>query len=282
MQSYEKSPGPIKLLLSGGTGFLGSHIAKYFSESGVEVSILKRESSNLWRLKDFENNVKFSNIKDFSGGDFDIFINAASSYGRGSESDEEVFAANVQFPMGILDKLDLQKLILLNINTSLPSSVNYYSKTKHKFAEEVRKNHPNLKFSNLIVEQFYGPHDGTFLTLVIESLRKDDKTLALTSGEQERDVIYYADVIRAIEAVIRTYTHGDVPVGTGSTMKIRDIVLLVKKLMGNSSTELDFGAIPYRDNEVMESVADIKLLTGLNWAPEVSLEDGIKLTLEKW
>ena len=42
---------------------------------------------------------------------------------------------------------------------------------------------------------------------------------------------------------------------------------------------LDFGAIPYRENEVMESEVDLKLISSLGWKPKVSLKKGLELTI---
>ena len=58
-------------------------------------------------------------------------------------------------------------------------------------------------------------------------------------------------------------------------------MLLATSIIGNASTQLNFGAIPYRANELMDSRTDISALKALGWRPEVSLEKGIQLTIEK-
>ena len=56
---------------------------------------------------------------------------------------------------------------------------------------------------------------------------------------------------------------------------------LSKSITGNTVTRLDFGAVPYRANELMDSKTDISALKALGWRPEISLEDGIRMTIEK-
>ena len=44
---------------------------------------------------------------------------------------------------------------------------------------------------------------------------------------------------------------------------------------------MNFGALPYRENEIMQSEADIKLLKSLGWSCKVDLADGIKTVVEE-
>jgi nucleoside-diphosphate-sugar epimerase len=67
-------------------------------------------------------------------------------------------------------------------------------------------------------------------------------------------------------------------VGSGEAVTMRNFVELTKQV-ACASTELDFGAVPYRANEAMLSVADTARLCGLGWQPEVTLADGIKSML---
>ena len=48
-----------------------------------------------------------------------------------------------------------------------------------------------------------------------------------------------------------------------------------------SSVDLNFGALPYRENEVMESIADIRVLNKLGWHPKYSFETGIEKILTR-
>ena len=64
-------------------------------------------------------------------------------------------------------------------------------------------------------------------------------------------------------------------VGTGVGTSYKKFATLFKYL-SNSQTELNFGKLPYRDNEPMKSIADIKDLKKIGWSPVTTLEEGFK------
>ena len=67
--------------------------------------------------------------------------------------------------------------------------------------------------------------------------------------------------------------------GIGKTVSIRSFVEKVHFLTG-STTILRFGAIPYREDEIMESCADISKLKALGWKPKHDLATGLKKMIQ--
>ena len=59
-------------------------------------------------------------------------------------------------------------------------------------------------------------------------------------------------------------------------ISIKDFVNLVKKLCNNTNTKLNFGALPYRDNEVMSKNVDTSFLKSLGWKTQYTLEERLK------
>ena len=59
-------------------------------------------------------------------------------------------------------------------------------------------------------------------------------------------------------------------------ISIKDFVNLVKKLCNNTNSKLNFGALPYRDNEVMSTNVDTSFLKSLGWKTQYTLEEGLK------
>ena len=55
----------------------------------------------------------------------------------------------------------------------------------------------------------------------------------------------------------------------------------LKAVSGNTDTELRFGKLPYRENEIMEAKADPDLLTSWGWKPSYSLNQGLLLTVDQ-
>ena len=117
--------------------------------------------------------------------------------------------------------------------------------------------------------------------LVVRSLLANESRLALTGGEQQRDFIYIDDAIAALLCVTRFAESAPVgfyelEVGRGEPTRLRDFVELAKRLCPSAQTVLDFGALPYRTNEVMSIAASTEKLRALGWRPCVSLEEGLR------
>ena len=62
-------------------------------------------------------------------------------------------------------------------------------------------------------------------------------------------------------------------------ISIKDFVHLVKKLCHNTNTELNFGVLPYREDEIMSSNVDTSFLKSLGWATQFTLEEGLIKTI---
>lgn len=52
-------------------------------------------------------------------------------------------------------------------------------------------------------------------------------------------------------------------------------------MTGNKVTRLNFGMLPYRENEIMESHVDISMLSRLGWRPQISLVEGLRYTIDQ-
>ena len=115
---------------------------------------------------------------------------------------------------------------------------------------------------------------------MLNSCLNNEENIDLTIGTQERDFIYIDDVVAAYGFIFRS-AHNiaanfkQIDVGTGSAIVIRDLVELIHGVT-NSTSNLNFGAIPIRDDEVMYSKADTKFLEEIGWRCQFSIEAGIK------
>jgi nucleoside-diphosphate-sugar epimerase len=142
-----------------------------------------------------------------------------------------------------------------------------------------------LRFINMRLEHMYGPKDDNtkFIPYIIEKMLKNEKEINLTKGEQKRDFIYVEDVANAYSTILSKINSFDkrfydIEVGTGNSVRIKDLVMLMKNLC-NSDIMLNFGAIPYRKNEIMNSDANPEFLRSLGWFPKFSLDEGLRKTI---
>jgi nucleoside-diphosphate-sugar epimerase len=162
--------------------------------------------------------------------------------------------------------------------------VSAYALTKTQFREWLYLRRNEIKIINMQLEHFYGPgcNSSNFITVMIERLKNNEPLIDLTKGEQQRDFVYYEDIVSAFEFVINKNetiaTGSTFQVGSGETISIKELMLFLKEQIGSSS-QLNFGAIPYRENELMVSETNIEPLRGLGWKPECTIREGLLKTI---
>ena len=97
------------ILITGATGFLGSHLVETLLNYGYSVVILKRSTSNTRRIYHLLEHLKSYDIDNvsiesaFKDQNIDIVIHTACKYGRNEEPMCEIFESNVMFGLRILD-----------------------------------------------------------------------------------------------------------------------------------------------------------------------------------
>ena len=288
----------MNILLTGATGYLGSHLAKVFVDNGHLVVALKRKTSSLRRLDaDLQKKLFFYDIDTLNfalpfknHGPFDAVVHASTCYGRGGESVGDIFEANIGFPLRLLEIAASYKTgTFLNTDTffsrdaSSYSYLNEYSLSKKQFAEWGRQYSSNrrIRFVNIRLEHLYGPGDNPskFTTWLVEQCVRNVTSIELTPGEQLRDFIYIDDVTSAYTCLLQhveELSKGfvELGLGTGKPIRLRDFVELVNRL-SHSHTKLLFGALPYRDHEIMSSSANTHQLAAFGWRCNTELSQGI-------
>ena len=280
------------ILLTGATGFLGSHVLSELSRLEYNVIVLKRTFSDLFRIKEYMTNIKTYDIDliqletVFEENHIDVIIHTATQYGRKEESLIDIVETNLMLPLKLIalaEKNNVKKFI--NTDTLLDKRVSSYALSKKQFRNWLQFYSNKMICINASLEHFYGAFDDKtkFVTLIIKSLIDKVEFLDLTLGEQERDFIYIDDVVDAFIKIIEwdQYQNGfyEYEIGSGTNIKIKDFILSASKIIENFSTKLNFGAIPYRENEVMKSHVDLTEITKLGWNSSVSFEMGLKKTI---
>lgn len=285
-----------KLAITGATGFLGSHLlAAILAETDYTVLVLKRSASNTSRIRNFlhDSRVEFYNIDTepleavFREHSVDVFLHCATNYGRGGDDVLDVVQTNLVLPLNALQaSIKNGVRLFINTDTIINKNVSHYSLSKSHFLDWLRVYSTRVKAINLPIEHFYGAFDNEtkFTTHIIRSLLNEVKTIDLTEGNQRRYFIHIRDVISAFMTILAKQETIDggfhsFDISAETSVSVREFVLLVKKLTGNTATRLNFGALPYRANEIMELKTDISGLKLLGWAPTVSLEEGLKQTI---
>jgi CDP-paratose synthetase len=279
----------MNILLTGATGYLGSNLLARLVEDGHKVTIIVRKSSSFQRITPLLDRVTVYTIGDssfydlFQTNKIETVIHCATNYGRGKTDPSELVESNLTMPLQLLHAGCAAGVrCFINTDTILGKSVSEYALSKNQFQEWLGRYAQKMVCVNVALEHFYGPHDDAtkFVSYIVKQLLDGVESIDLTRGEQKRDFIYIDDIVSAFLLIIDSCAalksgYIEYGVGTGSTITIRDFVEQAKQITGNTRTQLNFGAIPYRKNEPMETVVNTDAIRALGWLHRTSLANGL-------
>ncbi len=289
------------ILLTGATGFLGSALLRQLLARGDEVIAIKRSTSSTTKVQDALNHPALHlfdiDVEDpsriFEKYGVDTIIHTATEYGRGAAPLYSILNANLLLPLRLAE-LGMQSGVRCFINTdsffnkggNSYSNLLNYSLSKKSLLIWLDKLSGGLSIVNVVLEHMYGPGDSVykFVEHVVQRIGVEKVPhIALTHGHQRRDFVFVDDVV---DAYLRLVDYGrqqefrfeTFELGTGQATQVRDFVATVREL-ANSTTELGFGDVPYRPDEIMHSAADVSRLERLGWTSRVSIHEGIRRIL---
>ena len=292
-----------KILIIGGTGFLGYHLAKNALKKNWKVFSL---SINKPKKKNFLKKVKYiycditnkNNLKKKIKGNFSLVVNAGGYIDHLNR--RNVFETHLLGFKNLCDLFQKKKIdCFVQIGSSveygnLPSphyenlnkkpTTSFYAKSKYLASEHglklFKKN--NFPITVLRVYQAYGPNQkkDRLIPSLIESCLKNNE-FPCTEGTQLRDFVFVDDVV---DSILKCYKNKKAKgqilnIGSGKPKKIRQIINLVKKLVGFGRPK--FGKIQVRSDEnfkLYPSTSKAKKI--LNWRPKISLRKGILKTVK--
>lgn len=295
-----------KIFITGGFGFVGKNLIEYFI-SKYEIVVLdkfidtefasKYNKIKVYGYDFFEDN----NIKDILEKEKpEYIINLISIVS--AERNMEIFDEMIQVNLGILLKLynaskhlNSLKLFLQfgsgeeygNINSPLSEGIRECPNSPYSLSKQLTTNtsimlHKNYGFPISVVRpgNLFGKYQSNnkFIPYIVKQL-KENKKIDTTLGEQKRDFIYASYFANGIELIIKNshkFIGEIVNLSSGKSYSLKEIILYCKEYIKSESV-IDFGKIPYRENEMMNFQVDIRKFkekTKVDF--EVSLFDGLK------
>jgi len=280
------------ILLSGATGFLGSYLLKRFIREGFEVIVLKRSTSDTYRIEELLNDITYYNIDKieieeiFKKHTIDIMINTVTDYGRANKQISNILETNLMFSLQLLENaIEHNVKTFINTDTLLEKDINAYALSKNQLVQWMQFLPDKINVINIKIEHMYGSldDDNKFIYWVINQLKQNVEKIDLTSGVQKRDFIYIDDIVEAYMTVINNLeqfsSFEEFELGSGDAVEVKGFLELVYNQVKQKQTlvtNLNFGAVEYREKENMCMEADISKLNSLGWGPKVTLEDGIR------
>ncbi len=283
-----------KILMTGATSFVGTHLLLSLIKEGYSIIALKRPSTEPTIANDL---IEWVNISDIERRfelheNIHAIIHIATDYGRDGTSILEQYKCNVLLPARLLELMPTIKSKLFISTDSFFGKyekqygyMRSYMASKRHFVELSKiyvEEHPDVCFINLRLEHVYGEKDkaGKLIPYIINKM-KDNEYIDCTTAKQKRDFIYIDDVVSAYLKILQEDInpgHYDVEVGTGRSVELKEVFEMIKKET-NSMSKINYGAIAMRNDEIMESHADTSFLNRLGWNAEFSLQKGIEKML---
>lgn len=294
------------IVIHGASGFLGKHFLKRLISENIPVVILAREASlvpvvesnplvTLYRYADSLDILSGQHIKVKDPVFFEFSWHGVFGSERNKEEQSSVnipmirssiqLAANLKSKhwIGIGSQAEYGNLNKHISESDVCSPTTEYGKAKlacAKLSAELCKD-LGMQHSWLRLFSVYGPednHDWLIQYLIKEML--NNKEVNVTKGEQYWDYLYIDDVSEMFYKLKDAAGIGIANLGSGKGVQVKYIIEKIKELT-NSNSKINFGAVPYRDDQVMLMEADIsKLSRHLNWKPQTSIDEGLRLTVE--
>lgn len=299
-----------RVLVTGGSGFIGSHLVKNLLDQGAQVAVMVRYGNlvknirlaNCWHCirvieADLRNRGALQAIPRFDP-EIVFHLAAYQDVGHSFGQIEECFDVNAKGTANLLDACEgaakfvhISTSEVYGVQTSVPfletmppNPGSPYAVTKYAAEMFCRMKQRITPGSIAILRPFnaFGPYQSTkaiIPELILKCLRSEP--IETTPGEQTREFNFVSNLT---EGMILAAEHSDVLDGPinlagGEEIAIRDLVLRIADLT-NSRSRLEIGASPYRPNEIWRMRGDAtRARQALGWKPRVNLEEGLRTTV---
>ena len=291
-----------KIIITGGNGFIGSHLVKEIIQNKSQPILLLRKKSDLRRLKDVKgfksfvvssylDNELIMKLKNLNASSF---IHCAWSGVLAKDRNNAIQRDNLKLTV---ESVKLANKVGCRRWTGLGSHAEYgnpnrktneldetkpttlYGKLKLKSCRQSLSlcKQLGMRGSWIRIYDTYGPNDNEswLIPYVITTLLKNKKP-KLTSGEQFWDFLHIKDAVKAIIKINDSDNTGIYNLGSDEPKKLKDIVSIICKEM-NSKIKPTFGKLPYRNDQIMKLHPDItKIKKDIGWHPNINFRSGIK------
>ena len=299
----------MKFVVTGGAGFIGSHIVEYLVERGDSVTVIDNlntgKKENLQRVLNKINFVE-GDIRDYDllqglvknvNG---IFHEAAlASVQESFSKTKEYFDVNVN---GTENIFKLAKIVGAKVVYASSSSVygnpkvlpikedadlnpiNPYAQTKLE-DEYLAKKYVvkgvkiiGLRYFNVFGERQSKEYAGV-IKLFLEKIANKEPPLVNGDGLQTRDFVFVGDVVKAnIIAMESSIDNGFFNVGTGECISVLDLAKIMIRVSGLPLKPIHRQAL---EGDVRATQADIAYIKKLSWKPEIKLENWLEDKISK-
>jgi nucleoside-diphosphate-sugar epimerase len=300
----------LRVFLTGGAGFIGSHVARVLVGKGHDVSVAVRETTDCWRIRDLVPRLRLlpcdlerpeTVTEQVKAVRPELAIHlawyAVPGHYLTAPENSGMLCASIHLAselaavgcgrfvgVGTCFEYDTALGYLSESSAIRPGSL--YAATKvalHTVLEQLGAlSGMEVAWARLFYQ--FGPFEDErrLVPSVVRSLLRDEQ-VKVTTGEQYRDYLHVEDVGAAIAAVAESDLTGPVNIGSGQPRQIREIVATIGRLLGREPL-IRFGALPPRPSDPIFVCANAtRLREGTTWTPRFAeLEPALQHTIDWW
>jgi len=302
----------MKILVTGGAGFIGSHLVRQLMAAGDDVISLDNLSTGLRENLPKDARLEVMDTHDervedlFREEHFDAVVHlAAQTLVSDSMTDpQNDMYQNIAGTVHILEccrKYGVQRVIFsssaatygdvdekaLPVQETLPQiPLSFYGLTKMTVEKYLALYHLAfgihyvvLRFANVYGERQGDGGEGGVISIFAKRLAQGKGITIFGNGKQTRDFVYAGDIARGIRKALTTENADTCyNLSTQEETSLNDLVDILSKITGKQITP-SYG--PVREGDIYRSaLSNEKAVKNLHWTPEVSLEEGLKRTYE--
>ena len=288
-----------RVVVTGATGFVGSHLVNALLEKGYEVFVISRLESDFSSLKKIDE----THIFRYSGDIMQMVsffkkiqpigvFHLASKFIAEHKTEEvdTLINSNILFSTQLLEAMkEANVKNLINTGTSWQyynnddyNPVCLYAATKQAFEAiiEYYIQAGDFKVITLVLFDTYGENDTRpKLMNLLKKVATEGTALDMSAGEQQLSLVHIADVCRAFILAFEMLEtqqinkHKHYAIISDEIYSLKEIVQIFEQ-QTNKNLNITFGKRPYRKREVMEVWDKGEKLP--NWKAEISLVEGMK------
>jgi len=300
----------MKILVTGGAGFIGSAIVDRLISQGHDVVIIDNLSTgkekNIHKAaKFYKLDIQDTKVEDvFKDEQIDIVNHHAAQIDMRKSVSDPIFdtQVNILGSINLLEiciKYNVKKFIFASSGGTVYGEQNFYPATENQPTQPIcpyginkltieyylHYYHTlyNLKYVVLRYANIYGPRQDPFgeagvVAIFINKLLTSQQPIINGDGEQTRDYTYIDDVVEANILAMNSDTTGIFNVATGIETSVNKLFSIILDIMKVDVKEVHGRA---KEGEVARSCLDwTRAKEILGWQPKTKFEDGIRQTVE--
>ncbi|GAB6099387.1 GDP-mannose 4,6-dehydratase [Halanaerocella petrolearia] len=297
-----------KVLVTGGAGFIGSHIVDQLIDRGDKVIVLDNLSTgkkeNLNKKAEFHKlDIRDDLTEVFEQYNIDYVIHQAAQIDIQRSLKEPAFDSdiNITGTVNLLEycqQYDIQKVVYassaavygqpeyLGIDEKHPvDPISYYGISKHTpehylkvFSQLYDLDYTILRYANAYGIRQDPKGEGGVISIFVDKLLNSEKPIIFGDGKQTRDFIYVADIARANLAALEAGSEEIINISCNRQTSVNQLVETMNQV---ADTNLDPVYQEAREGDIKHSyLVNDKAKEVLDWEPEYTLQDGLKETFK--